>query len=139
MIADSLGYAAGAIGDNAMFKTLACASLLMAGLPAAATAQPRPQSESPPRTDGCETDRTSPACRTRRDGMPRTGPATANELGGGDPGWEVQSDGEAEDKTLELGGGDPGWEVHRDATIEQMPQAPQNPRRPQRSNGPDRP
>ncbi len=49
----------------------------------------------------------------RRHGL-EDGPA--NNLGGGDPGWEVRDQrsgaGREDGPTNNLGGGDPGWEVH---------------------------
>ena len=50
----------------------------------------------------------------RTDAGEQTG--QTNNLGGGDPGWEVRDPrpdaGEQTGQTNNLGGGDPGWEVH---------------------------
>lgn len=75
-------------------------SLLAAGWGVSAEAQTRqppagPQPAQPP-------DRTA--------GRPVTAPEP-NQLGGGDPGWEVRQRGDLTEDSNNLGGGDPGWEV----------------------------
>ncbi|WP_417489279.1 hypothetical protein [Maricaulis sp.] len=109
-------------------RYIVTAAMLTGGLltlsePAAAQrqqAQPAPEQTLPL----CRQAEPGERCRTRngtvlirRDPRPGTGRDTGQtqNLGGGDPGWEVGDPrpgaGREDGQTQNLGGGDPGWEI----------------------------
>ena len=110
------------------FKQFAVAAMLAGGLiasPAAAGAQRAGAQADPDRAlPLCRVAEAGERCRTRngtirvrRDARPAGGHTAGqtNNLGGGDPGWELRdprstTDAEA-GQTNNLGGGDPGWEL----------------------------
>lgn len=106
---------------------LACLSLFAIALTASASAQPGQQDPPPQQPVRCNGEAPDPTCRRAPADADRRDRPDRNQLGGGDPGWEVgrpdsaarpDSFGgdeptrvETPDPTNRLGGGDPGWEV----------------------------
>ena len=135
---------------------IVCACLLVVGLTLPALSQPRPTGETVQRPLRCDGETPPVACRNRAEPRPAPnqlgggdpGWEVRNQLGGGDPGWEARQDdsapefgGEdpgwvtAPEPVNRLGGGDPGWEVRQTDAAE--PAAPEPRRRPQRSDDPN--
>ncbi|WP_417483785.1 hypothetical protein [Maricaulis salignorans] len=110
------------------YKHFAIAALLAGGCLAVASPAVAQRQDARPDTNPalplCRLAEAGERCRTRdgtittrRAPRPAAGPAVGqtNNLGGGDPGWELRDPRTGTERdpgqTNNLGGGDPGWEV----------------------------